>query len=226
MTTHTIDLNKSRFKAIIWDMDGVLVDSEPVHFATWRVVFEKYGLPYNEAAMRRTFGMTSPEVIRRIGGENLEPDLAARIIEEKEILFRSEIASQADYLPGAREWLEIFQVSGLKQALASSGSPENIAVILDALDVVNVFDVIVSGKMMPSKPHPHIFLEAAENLETVPVECLVIEDAIAGVRAAKAAGMTCLAVATTNHAPDLKEADLVIGNLSELTPEHIYALSD
>lgn len=102
-------MKNGRLKAVIWDMDGVLVNSEPVHFATWRIVFERYGLPFDEESMRQTFGMTSPEVIRRIGGESLSDELAARIIGEKETLFRDMIEGQAAYLPGSREWLDGFQ---------------------------------------------------------------------------------------------------------------------
>jgi len=217
-------MNNGKLKAVIWDMDGVLLDSEPVHFETWRIVFERYGLAFDEAAMRYTFGMTSPEVIRRIGGEDLPHDTAARMIAEKEILFRDMISRKAVYLPGAREWLDKFSRSGLQQALASSGSPENINVVLTALDAREFFKVIVSGKDLPSKPSPVIFLEAARQLNVSPENCLVIEDAIAGVSAAKAAGMTCLALTTTNAASDLTHADQVCEDLAELSGGHIRQL--
>jgi len=217
-------MKNGRLKAVIWDMDGVLVNSEPVHFATWRIVFERYGLPFNEESLRQTFGMTSPEVIRRIGGESLSDELAALIIGEKETLFRDMIKGQAAYLPGSREWLDGFQQQGLRQALASSGSPENIAVILSALNAHAYFDVVVSGRDLPSKPEPRIFLQAAHLLGVLPHECLVIEDAIAGVSAAKAAGMTCLALSTTNKPEDLSGADLICTDLSELQPDTIQRL--
>ena len=120
--------------------------------------------------------------------------------------------------------MEAFRQNGICQALASSGSPGNINAVLTALTVETYFDVVVSGDGLPSKPDPFIFLKAADRLGVIPLNCLVIEDAVTGVQAAKASGMKCIAVTTTNPAKKLADADLVLDNLAELMTEHIRGL--
>jgi len=120
--------------------------------------------------------------------------------------------------------MEAFRQNGICQALASSGPPGNINAVLTALAVKTYFDVIVSGDGLPSKPDPFIFLKAADRLGVIPLNCLVIEDAVTGVQAAKASGMKCIAVTTTNHAKKLADADLVLDNLAELMTDHIRGL--
>jgi beta-phosphoglucomutase-like phosphatase (HAD superfamily) len=120
--------------------------------------------------------------------------------------------------------MEAFRQNGVRQALASSGSPGNINVVLTALAVETYFDEVISGDGLPSKPDPLIFIKAADHLGIIPLNCLVIEDAAAGVQAAKAAGMKCIAVTTTNHAEKLADADVVLDNLAELMTDHIRRL--
>ena len=109
-------------------------------------------------------------------------------------------------------------------ALPISGSPENIDAVLDTLGTRFYLDAVVSGKDMPSKPDPRIFLKAAQQLGAEPNNCLVIEDSIAGVAGAKAAGMKCLAVTTTNIAEDLVNADMILKNLESLSESKLNSL--
>ena len=120
--------------------------------------------------------------------------------------------------------MEAFRQNGIHQALASSGSPGNINVVLSALAVETYFDVVVSGDGLPSKPDPFVFIKAADRLGVIPLNCLVIEDAATGVQAAKASGMKCVVVTTTNHADKLADADVVLDNLAELMTDHIQGL--
>jgi len=217
-------MSKKRLQAVIWDMDGVLVDSENLHFDSWRAVFKKHGLTFDDSSLAEIFGMTSGQVIRRIGAGNLPDEEVARLMEEKDLIFQEWIKKEARFLPGAREWLEKFSADGLPQALASSSSPGSIDVILGALGARHYFKEILSGRDLPSKPDPHLFLQAAQRLRVQPEECLVIEDAVVGVSAAKAAGMTCLAVATTNHTEALRAADLVCASLADVRKDDILNL--
>jgi len=214
----------NKLKAVVWDMDGVLLDSEKIHFDSWRAVFKEHSLKFIESSLRELFGMTSIQVIRRIGGKGLPDAFQAQLIEEKDRLFHEWIKDKAVFLPGAREWLTAFQADGIRQALASSSGPGSIDIILDALPARDFFDVMVSGRDLPSNPDPHIFLQAARQLGIPPAGCLVIEDAVVGVSAAKAAGMSCLAVATTNPPSDLRDADLVCASLTEIKQTHIADL--
>jgi len=213
-----------KLEAVLWDMDGVLVDSSVSHFEGWRQVLGKYAIEYNEERLRRTFGMTNNQVIKTLSGKLLAEELVEQIASEKDARFQAIISVKAVFLPGVQHWLEVFHQNGVKQALASSGSPGNIHTVLRALDAEDYFDIVVSGDGMPSKPDPYVFVTAAERMGVFPRNCLVIEDAIAGVRAAKTAGMKCIAVTTSSAADKLEDADLVLDNLAELAVRQVREL--
>jgi len=213
-----------KLEAVIWDMDGVLLDSGPSHFKAWRATLGRYKIKVYEERLRRSFGMTNQQVIQFIADQPILKELADRISREKDILFQSIIKDQAVFLPGVKKWIEAFRQNGISQALASSGSPGNINVVLTALAAETYFDEVVSGDGLPSKPDPFVFLKAADRLGVIPLNCLVIEDAVAGVQAAKASGMKCIAVTTTDHAEKLADADVVLDNLAELMTNHIQVL--
>ncbi len=213
-----------KLKAVIWDMDGVLLDSRSSHYKAMRVIFDKYKIKVVEDRMWKTFGMTNQQVIQFMVDQPISKELTVRIGQEKDILFQSIIQEQAVFLPGIRKWMEFFKQNGIRQALASSGSPGNIKAILTTLAAEAYFDEIISGDKLPSKPDPFIFIKAADYLGIIPVNCLVIEDAVVGVQAAKAAGMKCIAVTTNNPAEKLADADVVLSNLTELTMDHIRGL--
>jgi beta-phosphoglucomutase len=211
-------------KAVIWDMDGVIVDSGPYHFDSWQNTLNQYSLKVSVTELRRMFGMTSPEVVKILFGDEVTDEFVAQLCEEKELLFREAMQENAQYIPGVEYWLNEFKRSGIRQAIASSGSQENIDAVLDILGTRFYLDAIVSGKEMPSKPDPGIFIMAAHHLGVEPKNCLVIEDAIAGVAGAKSAGMKCLAVTTTNGEEDLKNADLILKNLESLSVSIVNSL--
>jgi len=218
-------LNKfNNLEAVIWDMDGVIVDSGPQHFKSWHITLKQYSKEVSDEQLRRLFGMTSPEVARILFGAHVAEKFVIQLCEEKEFHFREAIRETARYLPGVKRWLHEFKRCGVRQAIASSGSQENIDAVLDALNARGFFEEIISGKNMPSKPDPAVFLQAAQQLSAEPANCLVIEDAIAGVAGAKAAGMKCLAVATTNHPHDLKDADAVLLDLEALSDAFLNKL--
>ena len=205
-------------------MDGVIVDSGPIHFDSWHNTLEQYSLTVSEAELRRMFGMTSPEVVKILFGNEVTEEFVAQLCEEKELLFREAIHENAQYIPGVEHWLNEFKRSGIKQAIASSGSQENIDAVLDTLGTRFYLDAVISGKDLPSKPDPGVFIKAAQQLDVEPKYCLVIEDAIAGVTGAKSAGMKCLAVTTTNCVEDLENADLILKNLESLSGSILNAL--
>jgi len=205
-------------------MDGVLLDSGSSHFKAWRATFEKYKLKVYEERMRRTFGMTNQQVIQFMVEKPISEELANQICREKDVFFQRIIREHAFFLPGVNKWVEAFKQNGVRQALASSGSPGNINAVLTALAAETYFDEVVSGDGLPSKPDPFLFLKAADRLGVIPLNCMAIEDAATGVQAAKAAGMKCVAVTTTNPAGKLTDADLVLDNLGELTTKQIQHL--
>ncbi len=213
-----------KLKAVLWDMDGVLLDSQSAHFIAFREVLAKYEFEVTNAAFKPTFGMTNEQVVRQVSGERFSDKEVALICREKDEQFRQVIAKEAVFLAGVEDWLAEFKQAGIHQALASSGSWENIYTILDALKARPYFDAVVSGEDCASKPDPAVFLRAAEKLEVSPSTCLVIEDSIAGIQAAAAASMKCLAVTTTYPLEKLPQTDLVLPDLAALKVEMLVEL--
>jgi HAD superfamily hydrolase (TIGR01509 family) len=209
---------------VLWDMDGVLVDTGPTHYRSWVQALAEHGLSMDEDFFRATFGMTNATLLPLLLGERSIPELVQRIGDRKEALFRAMMAGQAKPLPGVEHWLRSQRAAGGRQAVASSAPPENIDILLGGLGLRPWFDAVVSGDGLPGKPAPDVFLKAARAIDTPPERCLVIEDAINGVAGAKNAGMKCIAVTTTNPAPALALADIVVESLAELSPSIVNRL--
>jgi HAD superfamily hydrolase (TIGR01509 family) len=204
-------------EAIIWDMDGVLVDSGEAHFLAWRALLAERGRSITREQFEETFGMANPAILRRWLGEETPEALLAELGARKEELFRQKVRGHVRLLPGVREWLERGRRRGYRQAVASSGEMANIVALVAELGIGNYFDALISGAFLPrSKPDPAIFLQAAAALGATPATSLVIEDGIVGVEAAKRAGMRCVAVTTTHPAEKLAQADVVVATLAEL----------
>jgi len=203
-------------RAVLWDLDGVLVDSGPIHFLSWKQILAEYGRELTPETFAPAFGMTTADTILALLGPDAPVEtIAAR----KEALFRTLLSGQTVALPGAVRWLARLRQLGVKQALASSAPPENITAQLGALDGQQYFDTIVSGQGQPGKPDPYVFIEAARRLGVTAQHCVVIEDSIAGVQAAQRAGMHCIAVTNTFRADDLTKAGAkrIVSSLDELT---------
>ena len=213
-----------RNNAVLWDMDGVLVDTGDFHFSAWKQTFEELGIPFDKEDFRNTFGMNNAGILEWVYGRMPEPDEVAKISDKKEFLFRELVRGKAELLPGVLMWLRQFQAWEIKQAIASSAPPENIEVLVAELNIGDFFDAIVSGFDLPGKPKPDIFLKAADILQVRPENCVVIEDAIAGVEGAKGAGMICIAVTTTNPGCALEKADCIFKDLGEMKREDFLPL--
>ncbi len=211
--------------AVIWDMDGVLIDSGAAHYAAWRALAAEYGASITPEQFRQTFGMRNEEVIAHVFGD-LPVGQAAEMVLRKEANFREEVrAGRVPTQPGARDLLVTLSAAGIPQAVATSAPPINAETVLDVLELANYFQAVVTGAdVRIGKPDPEIFLRAAEKLGMPPTECVVLEDAVVGVQAAKAAGMKCVALIDTSTAEQLAGADLVVDSLSELSPERLGAL--
>lgn len=202
--------------AVLWDMDGVLVDTGEFHFQSWAAVLPDYGLQFSHESFRDTFGTNNRGILSLLFGEKLTPELLAEIGERKESWFRDAVLGHARPLPGVLDWLHRLKEAGFRQGVASSAPPANINTLVDELGVRYYFDVLVSGADLPGKPEPAVFLRVARLLNARPERCVVVEDAMAGVEAAKRAGMKCIAVTTTNSAPALAAADIVVERLDAL----------
>lgn len=212
------------FTAVIWDMDGVLVDTFDGHFRAWSRLFSDLGHPFTLDDFRGTFGMNNRNIFKTLLGRPLAEDEFQLLSERKEVYFREGVRGTSRLLPGAADWLERFNALGLAQAVGSSAPQQNIDVHLDELDIRRFFTALASGADLPGKPAPAVFLLAARLLGVAPADCLVIEDAVPGVMAAKRAGMRCVAVLTTNPPEALRAADLIVPDLTHLTLEQLAEL--
>jgi beta-phosphoglucomutase family hydrolase len=213
-------------KGALFDLDGVLIDSSPFHFASWVKLGEEVGFTMTPELFRQTFGQRNDAILRRFFSDATDEQIAIWS-ERKEALYRQLAAGKLTPLPGARELVRALKGAGFRLAIASSTPRQNIAFALEQIGMADVFDALVGAEdVTKGKPDPEVFLTAAKRLGVPPERCLVFEDAIAGVIAAKRGGMKCIAVTTTNPRDALVEAgaDLVVDSLSELSLERLAAL--
>jgi beta-phosphoglucomutase len=210
---------------VIFDMDGVLVDSYRAHFESWRQLGRQYGLEMTEAQFAATFGRTSRDIIRNLWGQAIPDEQVAAADERKEACYRQIIARDFPAMPGASELLAALHAAGFAMAIGSSGPPANVRAVLDALPNGRLISQCVTGaEVTHGKPDPQVFLLAAGKLGLAPARCAVVEDAPAGVEAAVRAGMVAIAITGTAPREKLSHAHLVIESLSELTPAVIAEL--
>jgi beta-phosphoglucomutase family hydrolase len=206
-------------------MDGVIADTAACHLQAWQRLWAEQGIEFTAEQFRRTFGQRTTEIIRGILGPDVPAEEVCALGERKEAYCRELLRRQVHVLPGVRELLAALDQAGFRQALASSAPRQNVDLILEALDIGRYFSAVVSeADVTLGKPDPQIFLLAATRLGVEPRQCLVIEDAVAGVQAAKSAGMRCLAVTTTHPGARLAAADRVVPSLAEVGVADIEAL--
>jgi HAD superfamily hydrolase (TIGR01509 family) len=210
--------------AILWDMDGVLADTSPLHFATWESTLHEQGIPFDRQQFHKIYGLKNHDLLPYLAGKPMDAQWVERIAAQKEMAFRQILRGNLTPLPGVVDWLKRFKSWGCKQAVASSAPPENVVALVDELDIHQFFDALVTPGDLPGKPDPAVFLLAARQLNTPPETCLVIEDSIPGVEAARRAHMRCLAVTTTNPPEALSEADIVVETMAQLTEMQVNSL--
>ncbi len=201
--------------AILWDMDGTIIDTKASHFSTWEAVLKKHGIRLDPDVFAANFGRNTRTILPVFLGFRPDPELMEQLIEEKAVLFREEAPLVSSLIPGVVDWLSTAKAQGISQAIASSGPLENIETMMSSFGLTEYFDRFVSGADLPAKPEPDVFLAAARELQRKPDECLVIEDSLPGVKAAVNAGMKCLAVTTTNPREMLTIADMAIDDFTQ-----------
>jgi beta-phosphoglucomutase len=218
------------FAGVIFDVDGVLLDSAEFHRRAWYVLAEELAAPMCDGFFWETFGQTNTTILRRLLGRELDARENGRLSERKEELFRDEARGRVSFFPGVAKMLATLQAVGLRLALGTSTPRSNVEFYYRELDLTRFFPVYVCmDDIRRGKPDPEVFLRAAERLGLPPARCVVVEDAFAGIAAARAGGMKCVAVATTNSAEALRRqsgADRVLTRTAELTPARVRALLD
>lgn len=212
-------------QAVVWDLDGVIIDSAQDHLKAWQRLARETDVTFTEVQFWATFGKRNDAIIPTVWGA-LPPERIRELADRKEAYFREYVRETATPLPGAIDLLSTLHDAGYAQALASSTPMENIQLISEVLGLRRYLSVLVSGETVPrGKPAPDVFLKAAQDLGIEPTKCLVIEDAVAGVEAAHAGGMRCIAVAGDRDLPGLRKAEMVVRDLRKVTVARIRQLA-
>lgn len=202
-------------RAVLWDLDGVLVDTTAFHFQAWRELMGELSRPLSEQDFRRTFGLRNDAILKELLGD-IAPAEVERLSRRKEELFRGRAKGRITPVPGAVELARRLERRGTRMGLVSSTPRENIELIVGDLGLEGFFQAIVAAEDTErGKPDSEGFLLGAERLGVSPEDCVVIEDAPGGVEAARRAGMRCVGLATTRPREALAEADLVVDSLTE-----------
>ncbi len=205
----------NQLRAVLWDMDGTLIDSMPYHVEAWTEVLEPLGYHFAPEQLLKTFGLRNEEIVRDHLNLDRPPAELQRLIEAKEEHYRRLVSERGlVLLPGARRWLDDLQAADWQQAIVSSAPRLNMAAVLQGTHLGDFMDTIVCAEDVErGKPYPDPFLLAAERLGVQPKRCIVVEDAPAGLAGARRAGMKTIGVLTTH---DALEADRVVRSLEEL----------
>jgi len=218
-------MSDPHLEAVLWDMDGVIADTAEYHYQAWKEIFGERGVAFSKADFMRYFGRRHDTIVRFALGDKLSAAEAQTISEKKQALYRRLVSTNVIPLPGAVPLIKALNRQGIKTGIGTSAVPDNVAVILQGLGIENCFQAIAYGTEVPEgKPSPAIFLLAAQKLGVKPVNCVVIEDAIAGVDAARRAGMKCVAVTNSHPGDNLRDADLVVGSLEKVNVQVLKGL--
>ncbi len=205
------------FTGALFDLDGVIVDTAKYHYLAWKRLAESLGFAFSAESNERLKGVSrrrSLEILLEIGGLSFSEREMLELTERKNAWYVEYLLKldSGALLPGAREYLEALRSRGARVALASAS--KNARLILDRCGIAGLFDAIVDGNAVSrAKPDPEAFLKGAEALGLPAAECAVFEDSLAGIEAAKAAGMAAVAVGRPENLPG---ADLYIANLGEM----------
>jgi beta-phosphoglucomutase len=205
-------------RAVLWDLDGTLTDSEQYHWRAWRDALSREGRDITYEQFLATFGHRNDAVVPSLLGRPASPEEIARIGDSKEEAYRRMVVECGiEPLPGAAEWVRRLRGEGWKQAVASSAPRANIDCVLKAMALSDGFNAIVSAEdVKRGKPDPEVFLTAASKLGVDPSRAIVVEDAAAGVEAAHRAGMRCVGV--LGKSGGAAGADIVVRSLADLPP--------
>ena len=205
-------------KACIFDLDGVVVDTAKYHFIAWREIASEFGIDFTERNNEQLKGvsrMCSLELLLSLGGLQLKDDEKELLADKKNKIYREYILkiTPDEILPGVQEFIGELRCKGIKTAIGSAS--KNTMTILNQLKINNLFDAIVDGvKVTKAKPNPEIFIRCAEELNIPPANCIVFEDAEAGIEAALAAGMKCVGI---GNLETLWRANLVVDGFKDFT---------
>lgn len=202
--------------AVLWDLDGTLADSQEFHWRSWEKAMEAEGVSITEAQFLASFGQRNDTILMEWLGAGAGASQIHRVAEAKESFFREMVRNEGiTPLLGAAEWVRSLHAEGWRQAIASSAPRANVDVMHQALGFSGLIDTLVTAEdVSKGKPDPEVFLSAARQLGVVPGRCVVVEDAEAGIEAARRGGMPSVGVGSGA----VGAATVVVGSLADLPP--------
>jgi beta-phosphoglucomutase len=205
-------------------MDGVIVDSNPFHKIALKQFCSKHGRHLTEDELReKIYGRRNQDWLTNVFG-SLEPGKLKAYADEKEALFREVYENDIKPLDGLRAFLKGLHDNGIARAIATSAPRANVDFTLSKTGIGNYFNTILDDSFVENgKPHPEVYLKAAEALNFEPAQCVVFEDSLAGVEAARKAGCKVVGITTTHRADELKDTDLTIDNFTGCDPRSMIA---
>ena len=212
-------------RAVLWDMDGTIVNSLPFHKQAWQITFAKRGKGFTDADFKWANGRRNEDIITHFLKRTMPLAEVNVIAGEKEAAFRHLVKGSVKALPGVIELIKSLAAANYQLAVVSSTPEANIELITTTLGIKKYFSLFVNGDdVKEGNPSPQCFLLGAEKLGIAAPNCVVMEDAVVEVRAAKSAGMHCIVVANTCPRTDIAEADIVVDSLAEINVKTIEAL--
>lgn len=205
-------------EAVIFDLDGTLIDNNSYHIEAWKIFYRKLGREYSvEEYLKNINGRINKDIFNYLFGGSLTDDEIKKYSEEKEALYRELYAAHIKPINGLMGFLEELHQQSISKAIATSGQGPNIDFMFQHIDIRKYFaSVIDATQITNGKPHPEIFLKAAASVQADPSRCIAFEDSIAGIRSAKSAGMKVIGLATTHTREEVGEAHLVINDYADI----------
>lgn len=207
-------------KAVIFDMDGVIIDSEPIHTITKMQTFKHYDIPFAEKDCEKYMGQTTKSLFAALIKQHNRDISVAEMVAHKYKLYLDILENNKSIQPieGILDLLSYLKQEAIPTAIGSSSGREIIDAVVKKFQLKSYFQSIISGADLPkSKPDPAVYLLTADRLDVLPTDCIVIEDTSSGVQAAKAAGMYCIAHQNKNSGcQDLRQADIIVPSIKSI----------
>ena len=204
--------------AIIFDMDGTLMNNTPYHYKAWQILFKKYNrnLTFNQYK-KDISGRTSVEIFQTFFGKEMTTEEITKCASEKNLLYRQLYKPHIKPVDGLLTLLNEIYKAAITMYVATSGTPQNVRFMFENIPIEKYFSrVIDASEVTHGKPAPDIFLKAASYVNAAPAKCIVFEDSVNGIAAARAAGMKVIGVATTESKKALQHTDAVIENYTQI----------
>ena len=209
--------NTNSPQAVIFDLDGVLIDTGQFHKQSWFDLAEREGWTMTDEFFYQTFGMQNYQIIPQLSQQLLSDEKIRQLSEWKEQRYRELIAGKLTLLDGAEQLIKNLKQNDFRLAIGSSTPRVNLDFMLECIPVAHYFDALITDEdVQNGKPAPDTFLAAAQKLNLPPAACVVVEDAIPGLQAAKAAQMAVIAITSTRQRSELSLADKIVDSLTEL----------